>query len=394
MYHRDFAEYAGSYYRNFGQAEGQIRFIATGKLLNLGTWFGPNIPALRGLDHSDEILLVLSEETANDLINIPKAGLLIVTDDAQKLARRYTLLSRDPSLTNFGGRVDEDRDFPQMWISAEMANRLLEGSGYRMAQLRHLAEDLKQDEIFDFTISKNLRMEVDGDIQEKVEVRHVIGYLPGSAAVPGEGQLDNHMVVLLAQYDLPPLLPDRQIPAGANDNAAGVAVMLEIIRAIQESGYQPYKTFLFVAYSAEGLEGGETVTPDVEKFLRAKLGFASAYEVDAVVHLRGLGAKDGNQLLLSASGSLRLANLFESAAKQMGVPTQRTGERVDISIVFADGMSIGGGDEAPHIGLFWEGWEITSRTLSDNLGYINRDHLEQAGEAISLALMILGRETQ
>ena len=33
--------------------------------------------------------------------------------------------------------------------------------------------------------------------------------------------------------------------------------MMETIRAMQESGYQPYKTFVFVAYSAEGMEGGE-----------------------------------------------------------------------------------------------------------------------------------------
>lgn len=396
VYCQDFAEYARGYFRNMGEAEGELRFITTGDLLRVNAGFSSPRPprALQDLDLADEILLVLSEEAANNMFLVPKAGLLIVTDDPQNLQRRFTLSSRDPFSVVFGTNRVAGDEVPVMWISEEMANSLLDGSGYQVQDLHYLTEDLKQDEIFDFTISKNLRMEIDGSIQEKVEARHVIGYLPGSAAVPGEGQLDNHMIVVLAQYDQPPLLPTGAIPVGANDNASGVAVMLEIIRTMQESGYQPYKTFLFVAYSAEGLEGGEYVEADVEKFLQAKVGFASTFEVDAIVDLRGLGAEEGRELLLSSSGSLRLANLFESAARRMGVSTQRTGERVDISIIFTDGDFMDGGSEAPHIGLFWEGWDITSRTSFDDLVYIDRDHLEQAGEAISLALMILGRETQ
>jgi len=394
IYHQDYAEYAGGYFRNIGDVEGKVTFISNGDLLNLGTWFGPNIPALRGLDYSDEILLVLSAEIANDLISVPKAGILIVTDDPQNLARRFTLSSRDPVYTTFGTNRDEGNDVPALWISEEMANRLLVGSGYQVQELRYLTEELQQDEIINFGTEKTLKMDVNGVIQEKVEVKHVIGYLPGSAAVPGEAQFDDQMIVVLAQYDQPPLLPNGEIPVAANDNASGVAVMLETIRTIQESGYQPYKTFLFVAYSAEGLEGGEYVTAEVEKFLQAKTGFSTSYEVDTVIDLRGLGAKDGNDLILSAGGSLRLADLFESAARRMGTPIQRAGERVDISIVFSDGSPFDRGDDAPHIGLLWEGWEKTSRTMLDDFDGISADHLEESGETLSLALMILGRETQ
>jgi len=394
IYHQDYAEYAGGYFRNIGDVEGKVTFISNGDLLNLGTWFGPNVPALRGFDYSDEILLVLSAEIANDLISVPKAGILIVTDDPQNLARRFTLSSRDPVYTTFGTNRDEGNDVPALWISEEMANRLLVGSGYQVQELRYLTEELQQDEIINFGTEKTLKMDVNGVIQEKVEVKHVIGYLPGSAAVPGEAQFDDQMIVVLAQYDQPPLLPNGEIPVAANDNASGVAVMLETIRTIQESGYQPYKTFLFVAYSAEGLEGGEYVTAEVEKFLQAKTGFSTSYEVDTVIDLRGLGAKDGNDLILSAGGSLRLADLFESTARRMGTPIQRAGERVDISIVFSDGSPFDRGDDAPHIGLLWEGWEKTSRTMLDDFDGISADHLEESGETLSLALMILGRETQ
>ena len=394
VYRQDFVEYAGGYFRNLGQAEGQIRFMATGELLNLGTWFGSNIPALRDLDYSNDILLVLSEKDANNLESVPKAGILIITDDPQKMKRHFTLSSRDPSPIFYGVNREEVEPIPAMWISEEMATRLLAGSGYALTQLQHLDEDLAQDKIFELPLSKNMRMEIQGTIQEKVEARHVIGYLPGSAAVPGETQLDDKMIVVLAQYDRPPLIPGALLPVAANDNATGVAVMLEIIRSMQESGYKPYKTFLFVAYSGEGLEGGENVRADVEKFLSAKIGFSSTYEVETIVDLRGLGAKEGSELLLSASGSLRLANLFESAARRMHTPTQRIGERVDISVVFDSGATAGGNDEAPHIGILWEGWDLTAATPLDTYENISVAHLDESGETLSLALMILGRETQ
>ena len=45
---------------------------------------------------------------------------------------------------------------------------------------------------------------------------------------------------------------------------------------MQESGYQPYRTFLFAAYSGEGSIRGEPASPpDVEQFLRARSGFAN-----------------------------------------------------------------------------------------------------------------------
>ncbi len=170
--------------------------------------------------------------------------------------------------------------------------------------------------------------------------------------------------------------------------------MLETIRTMQESGYVPYKTFLFVAYSAEGLEGGESVAvPDSSRLLQARSSFANSFEVEAVVHLQGLGGGQGDSLALSTSGSQRLANLFEKAARQAGVRTTRVDEPVDLSVVF-DNTALGRGQDAPQIRLNWEGWEATSGTPEDTPDTISEDTLEKAGRSLSLALMIMGRETQ
>ena len=390
VYLQDYAEFPG-YNRNLGQAQGRVRFLATGELVEQETWFGRSHPALRYVDFSGEILLVLSGREVFYLegSDVPRGGVLVVTYDPMNLGRRYTLSPRDPTYRLYGTDRQIGQDTPILWISEATTDRILRGTEHTVADLCRMAGELGQDELLDLPTEVTTSMEVQGTIHEKVPVRHVIGHLPGVS-----DQLDDRMIVVLAQYDSPPPGPEGAPYPAANDNASGVAVMLEAIRTMQETGYQPYKTFLFVAYSAEGLEASGAVSPlEVGRFLQAKHGFSSL-EVEAVVDLRGLGAGQGDGLVLSAGGSLRLANLFEVAARQMGVKARRAKEPVDISIVFEEKSFREGGQEAPNIGLSWGGWEETSRLPTDTLEAISTDKLERAGRALTLALMILGRETQ
>ncbi len=398
VYRQDYVEYPGEN-RNLGQVRGRVRFLATGELMEQSTWFGRSHPALRYADFSGEILLVLSGLEVFYLgdPDIPRGGILIVAEDAAALAHRYTLSPRDPTYRSYGSNRQIGQNTPMLWISEATADRLLMTTGHTVADLRRMAGELGQDELLDLPTEVTASMEMQGTVHEKVPARHVIGHLPGTAGyVSGaSSKLDNRLIMVLAQYDSPPPSPEKEPYPAANDNASGVAVMLEAIRTMQETGYHPYKTFLFVAYSAEGLEAsGAVFPPEVSRFLQAKHGFSTAFEVEAVVDLRGLGAGQGNGLVLSAGGSLRLANLFEAAARQMGVKAHRAGEAVDISIIFEERDFREGGQEAPHIGLSWEGWEETSRQATDTLDAISDDKLERAGRALALALLILGRETQ
>jgi hypothetical protein len=178
------------------------------------------------------------------------------------------------------------------------------------------------------------------------------------------------------------------------DNASGVAVLLEAIRTMQASGYQPARTFLFVAYSGEGFEGGEAATPEIAKFLQTKFGFSETFEIEAIVELRGLGGDSGDELFLNAGGSLHLVNLFEETASQMGVRTHKVDDPVDISVVFDERSAFDSGQEAPYIALNWEGWEEQSQILFDSPDSVSPKNLEELGRAISLALMVIGREIQ
>ena len=394
IYHQDFVE-RPSLDLNSGTVHAPVRFLAFGELRLDGSVFR-QYPSLKYLDYTDEIILLLSEREANYMEAVPHAGLLVVVDDPVALQRHYTL---SPVLS-FAAMFDISRgrhEIPTIWISPGTAERLVGASGHSLAELRDTAENLAQDEVYDLELGVTAGIEIQATIQERVVANHVIGYIPGTKAgglgLDPEAQLDNKMIVVMAQYDSPPIGPDGVIYPGANDNASAVAVMLEIIRTMHDTGYAPYRTFLFVAYSGEGYEGGAPFVPQVAKLLQTKYGFSENFEIEAIVELRGLGSSQGNNLEIIAGGSLRLADLFEASARRMNVPARRVGNQIDLSIVFSDTRVNASGEEAPSVGLVWEGWELTAGTQMDEVGLISLDSLKASGRAIGLALMTLGRET-
>ncbi len=345
--------------------------------------------AFRGLEYPGEIVLLLNPQLLGHVAALPAAGVLVVTEDPARLARPVTLSPQPPFRRVFGEAEEPDR--PVLWISEAVANRLLAGTGRTVAAWREAEAALGLDEVATEALEPSALMQVEGTVHEEVPLRHVIGHLPGI-----DDELASRMIVVVAQYDSPPPSPDGVPYPNANDNASGVALMIEAIRTMQESGYQPFKTFLFVAYSGEGQEGGEWVTePDISDFLQAKQGFASNFELEAVIHLRGLGAGTGDGPLFASGGSLRLATLFETAARRMGAAATRTREPVDLSAVFEERrVSAINNQEGAHLFLSWEGWEQTGRHPTDTVERVDPAKLEAAGEMLTHALMVLGRETQ
>ena len=310
---------------------------------------------LRRADFSGEILLALSEREAAELRQFPHGGMLVVVDDPDLLQRHFTLPGRLPASINpLTGMTTEDEGIPSMWIARQLA-----------------------------------------DLEERWPVQNVIGHMPGLAATPGESQMDNQVILVLAQYDSPPLAPYHENYSAANDNASGVGVMLEAIRVMQETEYQPNRTFLFIAYSGEGLEGGERVSdPEISRFLQAKVGFATSLRPEAVIHMRGVGAGSGDALQISAGGSLRLVELFETAARRMDAEVERRDDPIDISVIYEEGSPYDSGQDAPEVSLSWEGWSDYARLPNDTMENISAEKLEDAGRTLTFALMIMGRERE
>jgi peptide/nickel transport system permease protein len=388
VYHEDYVEFVGRY-RNLGDATGDVVFLGLGDLMQVGQWFR-NFPALDELDFSGQILVVLNDYEVGIVQDIPKAGLLVVTEDPSILNQRTTLSARSPFFNPFGSTEEIGQETPILRISSEVANYLLEGTGYQLDSLRIRVDDLKQDEFVIIPSGVTASMKVQGNVVDDAEVRHVIGHLPGYKG-DARAQMDNQLIVVLAQYDSPPVMSGITPSQAANNNASGVGMMLELIRTMQESGYQPNRTFLFIAYAGEGQEGGEWVYPDISKFLQAKHGFSTFMKLEAIIEIRGVGAGSGDTVLLSTQGSMRLVELFESSARRLGIKTERAEGYVDLSVLFDDNaqrVAL----EAPNIGVYWDEWWDTGGTMQDNMDTIDQEKLQQVGEVLTLGAMVIGYE--
>lgn len=93
-----------------------------------------------------------------------------------------------------------------------------------------------------------------GAAHEKITSPNVVAVLPGS-----DPELKDEYVVFSAHLDHIGVEEHGEINNGAQDNAAGIAVMLETARLFIQSGQAPRRSLMFVAVTAEekGLLGSD-----------------------------------------------------------------------------------------------------------------------------------------
>jgi len=362
-YLQDYAVYP-SLYRNLGAGRGAVRALALGPQASFD-----------GLDLSQDIVLLFSSAELAALRAHSCQGVLVVAEEQSVLSRRYTY-SAQPPATGCGA------DTPVLYIRDRTANRLLSRIGLSVNRAKEQIANLRASARLDQPLGVEAAIQIDGEVRESPVV-NVIGHLPGTSQ-----DLDNHLIIVAAQYDSPPLGPEGVYPA-ANDNASGVAVMLEIIRTFRDSGYEPYKTFLFVAYSGEGLPDMSTA-PEVERYLQAKQGFASAFQIDGVVYLRGM-AVGQETLAIWSDGKTDLAKLLETASHLTGMDTERVGGAPDMNIFVPGANEKALTAKIDQVGISRQGWERSARLATDSVTFLRAPDLESAGRAITLGLMILGR---
>jgi hypothetical protein len=157
-------------------------------------------------------------------------------------------------------------------------------------------------------------MAIATDLSRTVEAYNILGLLPGRDPL-----LAKEVLVLSAHYDhvgddpdgwlCPPGVsasaPERatlceRVPGlrypGANDNASGVAVLLEVMQRWRETGYRPRRSVLFAALGAQ--EAGQAG-------LRYYIAHPSwpIERTVAVIHLDAVGGGDGYYLGAEADKS-------------------------------------------------------------------------------------------
>ncbi|RLC76973.1 MAG: hypothetical protein DRI61_12355, partial [Chloroflexi bacterium] len=143
--------------------------------------------------------------------------------------------------------------------------------------------------------------------------RNILGVIPGRSPAHRD-----EVLILGAHYDHMGSSPEGTFWAGANDNASGVAVLLEIARQWKEHGYVPRRTVLFALWDGEeqGRVGSEYYVKHPSYPITSTV---------AMIQLDMVGKKGGDALLVDGAGDF--ARRMETLAKSLGYNTvmQETG---------------------------------------------------------------------
>lgn len=334
---------------------------------------------LGNYDLYDKIILVRQSDLP--MINVgAAAGVLVVSDDPLALQRHFAIPER--SLIAYRGRVI-------MMVSRDVANGLLISSGSSLDEFESMGEGLPPGEIAMTEPGATVRMSMTTESYDSVtseDYYNVIGFLPGTGSSFSQagGGLDSHVIMVTAYYDGVGTAPDGVIYPGANDNASGVAAMLELARALKNSPYQPKRTVVFAAWA--GGERREGLS--VDTIMNAHLGF-NELTVDAVMELSGVAGGSGQAIAIGQETSYRLVQLFQQAAGALGYKTTTRGRGPHYGIPTSAGF---GGREALPISLSWDGSDTLAHTPGDSIQAIDPMKLQAVGRSALLTLTVLTRE--
>jgi len=169
-----------------------------------------------------------------------------------------------------------------------------------------------------------------GENDAPVPTKNVIGVLPGTNSA-----LNGQALVISAHYDhLGFGWPDArggakgQLHPGADDNASGVAVMLELARLMANA--RPERSVIFAAFAAEeaGLQGAR-------HYVRSAQAPGAAYPLSGVIadlNLDMVGRlADGKVTIFGAGSARELPFIFMGAGAVTGVPVQSVAQEINAS---------------------------------------------------------------
>ncbi|UCF30337.1 MAG: M20/M25/M40 family metallo-hydrolase [bacterium] len=166
-----------------------------------------------------------------------------------------------------------------------------------------------------------------GELNLETSMRNVVGVVRGTDA-GWRGQ----SVVVGAHYDHLGMgwpggltINRGRIHPGADDNASGVAVLLELAR-VMAGGERPKRSVVFVAFAGEedGKRGSKYYTANAKKYPAE--GIMGMVNLDTVGRL-----EEGSLLVLGASSAADWVHIFRGAGYVAGVDVRTVDEDLDSS---------------------------------------------------------------
>ncbi len=218
-----------------------------------------------------------------------------------------------------------------------------------------------------------------GRLNRDVTMRNVVAVLPGTSA--GENE---RIFLVNAHYDTYARKVDDSFPResndnpapGVNDDASGVAALIEMARAF--SRYEFDATLYFVAFAGEevGLVGSTLMAARMKE---------EGKRIDGVITLDMIGnAEGGNGYFDNKRMRVFSAGPADSSSRQLARYAKAVGERlfpsVEIDCIFRADRFGRGGDHTPFV---LEGWPGI-RMMEGNENYSRQHTIHDTFENISL----------
>lgn len=244
--------------------------------------------------------------------------------NAREHGAKGVILVTDPSNHEKDKLLQPSRRSSQAGIIAAqarwaVADEILGASGKRLVELqKEIDATLTPRSYLVPGLRAHLRASL---IREKGETANVVGILPGRDA-----KLGAEAIVIGAHYDglgrggEGSLAPERygEIHPGADDNASGVAGVIELARAFARSGSK--RTLVFVAFAAEeiGLLGSSHYVENPVWPLE---------KTYAMINLDGIGRlRDDRLYVLGVDSARELRSIVEKPARELKLELRLRGD--------------------------------------------------------------------
>lgn len=210
-----------------------------------------------GIDVKDKVVLILRRGPAFDNFGMQRVSFRaksLLAKEHGAVALMIVNKDGDSKLYDFrrGGRGG-DHGIPMMHVTPEFATRILSAAGLQDIQtLQDRIESNKAPASAALDgVSVRGRVEIEPVYSD---VRNIVGMIPGT------GPQKDEMIVLGAHYDhlgirnkdKPDFDPTKDISNGADDNASGTAMLMQMAKTYTK-GESPNRTLVLVAFTGEEL---------------------------------------------------------------------------------------------------------------------------------------------
>jgi ABC-type dipeptide/oligopeptide/nickel transport system permease subunit len=361
-----------------GVAERPITYVGFSEGADAYTW-----ESYRGLDLRDRIILLIEGNAPSDFANEAlirgAEGVLWVAGDELDTIRSQIQFAYEDR------RYLQNPTIPIMRIRPSVAQEILVQDGLSISDFTPRNDDVSQrgpgwwTQDLDITV----RMSVDLGDPETMAVPVVLGHLLGS-----DFTIANELVVVLANYDGLGIDPDGTEYPGANHNAAGIGVLLEVARLWQQEELDPRRSVLFIAWG-----GGELENPGLNDFLADERSIrhlpatASRTRLTprTVLQLDYAGA-GGDTLFIQPGSNNNLIELLRDSVTNTGI---------SLNPEPSDSAPLVEKWNSPSSAWLSFGWEEGDAPLTEDvIDRIEAAKLQSIGELVSHILTQIVRQTR